>query len=97
MRVLTIAANPRWGQPTQVPSGFMAYEYRCVRVKDDKINPKLKQWADAGWELHTATAIMTGIGKYEKPTTISTFDGRSDSSRFAPTGVVMMHGFPEWI
>jgi hypothetical protein len=49
---------------TRLLSGFMAYEYRCVWVKDDKINPKLKEWADAGWELHTATAIMTGIGKY---------------------------------
>jgi hypothetical protein len=40
-------------------SGFMAYEYRCAGVDDRQINPALDEWAAAGWELHTATAVIT--------------------------------------
>ena len=42
----------------------MAYKYRCTWCKDDEINPTLTEWADAGWELYTATAIVSGMGKY---------------------------------
>jgi hypothetical protein len=42
----------------------MAYKYQYVWAKDDNIQAKLDEWSAAGWELHTATAVVLGMGKY---------------------------------
>jgi hypothetical protein len=37
----------------------MAYEYRCVpQISDRQVGVALTEWAAAGWELQTATAVI---------------------------------------
>lgn len=50
--------------PIRLPSGLMAYRYQHTWCKDDQIAATLDKWAAAGWELHTATAVVMGMGKY---------------------------------
>jgi hypothetical protein len=45
----------------------MAYEYVVQSAKDDTVNPTLKEWAAAGWDLYTATSVYRGEGTRMNP------------------------------
>lgn len=44
----------------------MAHEYRVTWCKDEELQAKLKEWTgqEPRWELVTATAIVSGMGKF---------------------------------